>query len=139
MLLQRARAAAEPPRPEDYLEGIKSNLGQLIPNSLRLPLRDPSKSSVAAWLHPTRHTLAKQAVPNDGLCAYTCILKGLDVAHSKLPEAALALRLYYVDLLTYVFTHPDYLLIDGMPPVTDLLGHAKDMHASRCNTCTTSP
>ena len=91
-----------------------------MPDSLRLPLRDPSKSSVAARLHPTRHTLAKQAVPNNGLCAYTCILKGLNVAHSKLPEAALALRLYYLDLLAYVFTHPDYLLIDGTP-VTDLL------------------
>jgi len=40
--------------------------------------------------------------------------------HAKLPEAALALRLFYVDLLAYVFTHPQYLLIDGMP-VTDLL------------------
>ena len=46
--------------------------------------------------------------------------EGLNVAHSQLPEAALALRRFYVDLLAYMFTHPNYLLIDGMR-VTDLL------------------
>jgi hypothetical protein len=76
----------------------------------------------AAWLRgfTPLATRSRSRLFQTTVCVRTCILKGLDVSHAKLPEAALALRLFYVDLLAYVFTHPHYLIIDGMP-VTDLL------------------